>query len=64
MRDKGFEDLDRLGRKAVQVLDIFAWKITTLRTFEMWVTLYQSTRCKIPDDLKRLQEHSERPNPT
>jgi len=54
--DTNFEDLCTLGCKAVQVLDKFALKITTLRPFEMSVILCQSTRCKILDDLKLLQE--------
>jgi hypothetical protein len=62
--DKSFDDLGTLGCKAVHVLDTFVLKITTLRNFEMSVTLYQSTRRKIPDELKLLQEHSENPNPT
>jgi hypothetical protein len=54
--DARFENLFTLGCKAVQVLDNFSLKITTLRPLEMSVTLCQSTRCKIPDDLKLLQE--------
>ena len=62
--DKSFEDLSTLGCKAVQVLNTFALNITTLRTFEMSVTLYHSTRCKIPDEFKLLQEYTEKPNAT
>jgi hypothetical protein len=48
--DKRFENLGTLRYKAVQVLDTFVLKITTVRTFQMSATLHQSTRCKFPDE--------------